>query len=256
MQCKAQTAERLQLTPWFHTVKVLREDATMKFTHKKFDVPVIRQVNPALTSWPKPEDVSDDCHPGGNRDYCDLRGLSWMDAREVQDLEHEYIQRIEQAPLPSGTGPFGEEDLFDDIELAEITGIDIGVASTVAVLSASGFIPCTSCNGGAFGGRHHEQHPLVAFYAYPEAIPLLLKCAEASGVGLDNDQGWAPDDLPIVVYADDVRNMRAFANELSKQFGPLNLCPLTPERCKENRDNHWCEFSGCTRESHLLNFFS
>ncbi len=202
----------------------------MKFVHKKFDVQVTRQVNSALTSWPKPEGVVDDCHPGGNRDYYDLRGLSWMDVREVQDLEDEYIQRIEQSPLPSGADPFGEEDLFDElfdeIELAEIMGIDIGVASTVAALSASGFIPCTSCNGGAFGGRHHEQHPLVAFYTYPEAIPLLLRCAEASGVGLDNDQGWAPDDLPIVVYADDVRNMRAFADELSKQFGSLQSTPV------------------------------
>lgn len=196
----------------------------MKFVHKKFDVQVTRQFNPALTSWPKPEEVMDDCHPGGNQDYADMRGISWPGAWEIQDLESEYIQRIEQVPLPSGANPFDVEDLFDElfdqIELAEIMGIDIGVASTVAVLSASGFIPCSSCNGGAFGGRHHELYPLVAFYAYPEAIPLLVQCAEASGVGLDNGKGWAPDDLPIVVYADDVRNMRAFANELSKRFGP------------------------------------
>ena len=211
-------------------MKRIRESETMKFVHKTFDVPVTRQVNPALTSWPNPEEVMDDRNPGGNRDYEDLRGISWPEAREIQDLESEYIQRIEQVSLPSGANNFDVEylfdQLFDEIELFEIMGIDIGVASTVATLSASGFIPCTSCNGGAFGGRHHEEHPLVAFYACPEKIPLLLQCAEASGVGLDNDQGWAPDDLPIVVYADDVRNMRAFANELSKQFVPPQSTPV------------------------------
>ena len=192
----------------------------MTFQHRNFDVQMIRQVDPDLTSWPKPEEVMEDCHPGGNRDYDDLRGLSWVEAREVQGLENEYIQRIEHASRPFGTDPFDAEALFDELfdeeELAEIMGLDIGVASTVAALSAAGLIPCTSCNGGAFGGTHREEHPLVAFYAYPDAIPLLLQCADESGVGLDNDQGWAPDDLPIVVYADDIKKMGAFAEALSK----------------------------------------
>ena len=100
-------------------------------------------------------------------------------------------------------------------------GLDIGVASTVAVLSAAGFIPCTSCNAGAFGGIHHETYPIVAFYAQPQYVPLLLQCAEESEVGLDNDQGWSPEDLPIVVYTDDIRKMGAFSEALSKRFGVL-----------------------------------
>ena len=135
----------------------------------------------------------------------------------MMELEAEFIQRIEQASEPC------EAELFEEEEIAEIMGLDIGVASTVAVLSAAGFIPCTSCNAGAFGGRHHESYPIVAFYAQPQSVSLLLQCAEDSEVGLDNDQGWSPEDLPIVVYADDIRKMGAFAEALSKRFGILQF---------------------------------
>ena len=183
----------------------------MTFQHKNFDVTVQREIDPRLVLLPMPDAVEDGCCPGGNRDYWDLRGLSWDDARGVMEIEAEYILRIEQAaPMEDA------EELFDVEELVEIMGVDIGVASTVAALSASGFIPCASCNGGAFGGTHHEVYPLVAFYAYPQSVPLLLQCAEESGVGLHNDQGWSPDDLPIVVYADSIKKMRMFAEALMK----------------------------------------
>ena len=185
----------------------------MTFLHKKFDVQVKREVAPALTSWPNPDEVEDGRCPGGNRDYADLRGLSWEEARSVMELEAEYIQRIEQASEPS------ETELFEEEEIAEIMGLDIGVASTVVALSAAGFIPCTSCNAGAFGGRHHETYPVVAFYAQPQSVPLLMQCAEESEVGLDNDQGWSSEDLPIVVFTDDIRKMVAFSEVLSKRFG-------------------------------------
>ena len=221
----------------------------MKFLHKKFDVQVKREVIPTLTSWPNPEEVEDGRCPGGNRDYADLRGLSWEEAQSVIELEAEYIQRIEQASEPCETELFEEEEIAEIVTvqcqsvvvpafagttgflnlgnplnselLPEIMGLDIGVASTVAALSADGFIPCTSCNAGAFGGRHHETYPIVAFYVQPQSVPLLLQCAEDSEVGLDNDQGWSPEDLPIVVYADDIRKLGAFAEALSKRFGIL-----------------------------------
>ena len=193
----------------------------MTFRHKTFDVQVVRRVDPDLTSWPKPSEVAEGRNPGGNKEYGDLRGLSWDEAREVRELENEYIVRVERASLGFGNEPLDAEELFDEIfddeELAELMGLDMGVAATVAALSAAGFIPCTSCNGGAFGGRHHEAYPLVAFYARPEALTLLLQCAQESEVGMDNDQGWSPDDLPIVVYADDIRKMDAFAEALSKR---------------------------------------
>ncbi len=44
-------------------------------------------------------------------------------------------------------------------------GLDIGVASAVIALSAARCIPCSSCNGGAYGGSHQERHPVIAFYA-------------------------------------------------------------------------------------------
>ena len=59
----------------------------MKFLHKKFDLQIKREVDPILTSWPSPVEVEDGRCPGGNRDYDDLRGLSWEEARSVMELE-------------------------------------------------------------------------------------------------------------------------------------------------------------------------
>ena len=182
----------------------------MTFRYKKFDVQVKGQVDPRLTSWPKPGQVADGRHPGGNRQYDDLRGCSWSDARDVKELEDEYIHRIEQAYKPYAT------ELFDEEELAEIMGLDVGVASTVAALSAADLIPFTSCNAGAFGGRHHETYPMVVFYTQPQSVPLLLRCAQESGVGLAYRQGWSPEDSPIAVYSDEISKMPTFAEALSK----------------------------------------
>lgn len=87
--------------------------------------------------------------------------------------------------------------------------MDIGVASSVVALSSAGCVPFSSCNGGAFGGSHDEDHPLVAFYTLPEMVELLLETAQEANVGLENE-----DEGSLLLYADDIRNMRNYANGL------------------------------------------
>ena len=122
-------------------------------------------------------------------------------------LEEELITRIEASANPEDEYDMIEDELYEDPE--GMYGLDIGVASAVISLSAARCLPFSSCNAGAFGGNHHEWHPVVAFFSRPEAITLLLDCAKEANTGLN--QG---DIGNLVVYADDIRNIRAFAREL------------------------------------------
>ncbi len=194
----------------------------MPFKYRTFDVDIVRLVDPTRLSWPEPGETMDDRNPGGNREYTDLRYLSWAVARRVLEMEEECISRIETMEGPSETGSFTIEEAMENIwewedlldEVGPVAALDVGVASTTAALSAAGCIPFTSCSAGAYGGRHREKHPLVVFYARPEAVPLLMECAEKAGVGLEIE-----DELhhPLIVYADDIRKMRDFANALSER---------------------------------------
>ncbi|WP_155006265.1 hypothetical protein [Sphingomonas hengshuiensis] len=61
----------------------------------------------------------------------------------------------------------------------------------------------------AFGGPHHESHPLVAFCARREHVALLLAVAARAGVGMENNEMGE-----VMVYTDDIRRMPVFAAAL------------------------------------------
>lgn len=122
-----------------------------------------RYIDPDSLEWPTPRQAADDYGLGGNREYMDLRGLTWSEVFETIALEDALLSRYENsADLSEGTVE-DEEDAEEDFSLLRI--IDLGLAGTVAALSAARCIPCTSCNAGAFGGHHHEAYPIVVFYA-------------------------------------------------------------------------------------------
>jgi hypothetical protein len=180
------------------------------FTYSNFDVDVFRRLDSESLRWPKQGEASDDSGLGGNRAYSDLRRLSWTDAKKAFALEGELIARIENAEDSDA-----ECDAIDD-ELNErddhLFGLDVGVASTVVCLSAAGCVPFSSCNGGAFGGRHQEAYPLVAFFAKAQMVDLLLTAATNADIGLENHaSGYA------MAYSDDIRKFRNFAGHLISQ---------------------------------------
>lgn len=198
----------------------------MPFNYPTFDVEIVRQVNPNDLFLPEPWECTDDRNLGCNREYVDMRDYSWEDVQRVIELEERNIRHIEESPDPDVIGSFtvaaeAEEDWDEeDRDLAELflaeefgpaVDLDLGIASTAAALSAAGCIPYISCNAGAFRGWHQEKYPSVDFYATPEAITLLLKCAEKADVGLEH---IFEAYNPLTVYADDIRKMRDFANAL------------------------------------------
>lgn len=111
---------------------------------------------------------------------------------------------------------------YDDSEV-DLYGLDIGVASTVIALSAARCVPFSSCNGGTFGGNHHEAHPVVAFYAKPGTANLLLAIANEADIGIENGEYGC-----LVLFSDDVQKFPLFAGAMihsRKEFNTLRLSP-------------------------------
>src|SRR5579864_3726374 len=69
-------------------------------THRTFDVTVRRDVRKTRLRWPRPAEVKDDRAPGCNREYTDLRSLTWADANDTLGLEDSLIARVERADDP------------------------------------------------------------------------------------------------------------------------------------------------------------
>jgi len=177
------------------------------FKYKTFEVDIVREISPEQLEWPNRGEAQTDYGLGCNREYTDLRGLSWSEARRVHDVEATLIKRIDNSTDPEFELEAMYEQLYEDDVC--LFGLDIGVASTVIALSAARCVPCVSCNGGAFGDRHYETIPLVVFYARPKMASLLLVCAEEAGVGLTMAFGGT-----LMVFSDDIRDMRLFADRL------------------------------------------
>src|SRR5437867_963142 len=111
---------------------------------------ILRFVDSKQLSWPKRTNTYPG--PGWNRDYWNLKGLTWEHAQEVLDYE---MTHLRQHAIHDDV--FESEDA-DDLEDC-LMGLDLGVASAVAALSAAGCIPVASCNGGVLGDAHHEKYP-------------------------------------------------------------------------------------------------
>ena len=175
-----------------------------------FAVEILRAVSAEGLRWPKPSEAANERNLGCNRSYVDLRGCSWPQFDRVFELESQLIARLMAASDRAEEYNAIEDELYEDDE--GLLGLDIGVASAVVALSAAGAIPFSSCNAGAYGGSHHEEHPLVAFFAKPKQLVFLLEAAEEAGVGLEGDSSGA-----VVLYADDIRNMPKFASALERR---------------------------------------
>jgi hypothetical protein len=204
------------------------------FNYPRFDVELSRQVRVPELGWPEPGEAADESGLGCNRAYMDLRRLSWTDAKKAHADEVRLVAQIENAEDPEGELSDIEEE-YDESEV-ELYGLDIGVASTVVALSAARCVPFASCNGAAFGGRHHEVYPLVAFYAKPATANLLVAIATEANIGIENGGHGC-----LVVFSDDIRKFPRFADAMirrRKEFNALRLsAPRIPKRSAKPVDS-------------------
>ena len=185
-----------------------------------FDVEIRRDVVADQTCWVQEDEASEE-GLGGNRNYTDTRGFGWEDVPHVLESERLLLLKLEPNPL--------NKEVWAEIEHEEeeifLTGpwphMDLGVNAIVAALCAARCVTFSSCNGGCCGDHHHESHPLVALYALPPWIPLLLECAVESGAGIENGENGC-----VVIYANDIWKMLDFAQALlsrKTQFDALDV---------------------------------
>lgn len=175
------------------------------FYYRTFDVAIKRGFVVEKLRWPLRDEASEDAGLGGNRDYIDLRYLSWRDASRVLEREREMMRRIESLEECDPDSDIFQEELVECERY--LFGLDLGVASSVIALSAATCVPFSCCNAGAFGDHHQEKFPLVAFYTRRNIADLILAAAEESGIGLQGDEF-------LIAFSDDIRKMPSFASAL------------------------------------------
>lgn len=179
------------------------------------DVDIRQEVDISKLRWPEDCECEDESTLGMNRSYMDLRGFQFSEVSKLIKSEQKYRSRIDAGEDYDDL----QEELFEDfgeIYYQGFFGLDPGVASSVAALSAFGCVPFTSCNGGEFGGRHYETMPLVAFFALPKHVAPLLEAAKDCRVGLVNDVAGAG---AIVLFAAWTKDLQGFAAHLSEKYG-------------------------------------
>ena len=180
------------------------------FTPCVIDIEIDRSAHTGDLRWPTGSEAEDDSGLGCNRQYADFRSMTWHDFEEIRREEQGLLARLLSTDEPEDELAEIEREAEEADEPYPLMGLDVGVASTVVALSAARCTPVSSCNGGVFGRRHHESHPLVLFCARPAHVPLLLAAAVKADVGLVNaDSGY------LLVYSGDISKMTAFADELS-----------------------------------------
>lgn len=198
------------------------------YEYPRFDVEVVRDVSSHSVSWPEARAAGYDSGLGGNREYMDLRRLSWSEATRVDRLEGELISRIDGAADAIDEYEKMQEEWDEDPP--DLYGLDLGIAACVVALSAARCLPFSSCNAGTFGGRHQECYPLVAFFARQQMLGLLLECAVTSGIGLVVEETGE-----LVAYATDTRQMRAYAGALisrRREFRAIRTSAARKRRAK------------------------
>lgn len=193
---------------------------------RRFDVEICRSVSGEGLGWPEAGEAGArgmDGGFGGNRSYVDLRGMAWKEVQRIHDLERDLLARIVASNDPEDEHDAIVDELHEDDQ--GLLGLDLGVASAVVALSAARCIPFASCNGGAFGGHHHEDYPVVAFYARPPHVPLLIAAAEESGCGLEHGSNGC-----LVLFASEIYALHSFARALTGRKSDLRKLRLHPKR--------------------------
>ncbi len=183
----------------------------------RFNIEIeIARIDPVLLRVIWIDEVSSD-GVGDNRLYEDFSGAEWTEVQAVTDAEEGLLQ--EAAQRAADIDDFDrivdhmlEEqypgDEFDEGPLSRFAGLDAGVMSAVAALSASGCISTTSCRGHRVRG---EPSPLVRFTADEERLIHVLAAVSSSGCGLLLDE-----DGMLQLYAMNVLAFVAFARELQQ----------------------------------------
>ena len=121
-----------------------------------------------------------------NRQYQDLRGISWDQVEYALEREDALFQRFASAAdLDEEAELYAEEREEAILPEEDLWGLDVGVIGATLALSALGAVPFSSCNAGGFGGHHVAVFPHIAFFLPRTVAAQVMAIAEEADVGLD-----------------------------------------------------------------------
>jgi len=121
-----------------------------------------------------------------NRQYQDLRGISWDQVEYALEREDALFRRFASAAdLDEEAELYAEEREEAILPEEDLWGLDVGVIGATLALSALGAVPFSSCNAGGFGGHHIAAFPHVAFFLPRTVAVQVMAIAEEADVGLD-----------------------------------------------------------------------
>lgn len=172
------------------------------------DISVERSVDPSLIRWPMKDILSGQEGENVNRLFFNLAGMPWPTVEKVIQYEEQSLARIESGGEEEEEDESEDEDWDEWEDPKHLFGLDLGVASAVAALSAANCFPVSSCTGES---GHNAPPPTVLFRSRVARVPDVIEAAEEADCGLINNY----DSLEL--YAAHVRNLVEFARALLKR---------------------------------------
>jgi hypothetical protein len=181
---------------------------------------IVREVDPEDLRWPTLEINLGTDGENFNRAYQHLRGAPWKEVNRILALEKSLLNEGSSSEVTSEDSAKEEDE-----DEALLYGLDLGVASAVLALSASGCVPISSCNGAP---NHSEAYPLILFRCRRARLPDIVAVAETTGCGLENGS-----DGTVILYADTTSRLISFAEELFSErraLSPVRRHAMTKAR--------------------------
>ena len=153
---------------------------------REFDLVIEQTVAPFDLEWVRGASQAED-NLGWNASYRRLPQFAWKTVKEVIRLERDTIDQI-CTSVDLETGYDRWIHAVDQGDASPLIGFDLGTNALTAALRAGRHLPYYSCNGGAFGDDHNDEHPVIGFLCRRPLLSFLLDAARESGVGLVSNQ--------------------------------------------------------------------
>jgi hypothetical protein len=178
-----------------------------------------------VAGYPTVADLWSDTFDGNRLYDPSFLEATWDEVRDAIEIEDDLIARADaDSDTADEFDTILDEDVEDWQELA-LGMLDVGVASAVLALSASGCATSSSCRG------HHTQHPSefavpeVVFWTNADRAVVVREAAATVGCAFGvGDEGRAS------VWAPSVVEMLALAKELLARRSTFDLLDPPPYR--------------------------
>ena len=153
-------------------------------------------LDPSRVSTPALARTSRDAIVLANHDFFMLDATSWDEAEAALEEEEEFIQEYNAA-----ADGFAVLSKFNDQRSETCNpnhNLDLGITAAVLCLRAMKAMPFVSCSGSFPFAPHHEEFPLVGFFASAKLLDKIIELARKNGLGLTNAERGPRSSMPTL----------------------------------------------------------